>query len=118
MSNPIQLPVLIASLATKVDGSVKITLETRELGGEEASKLFSLRGSEAWCLIAPESFTEENVKLPTEKADPAVGTKTPSQRLRAVLWRLHEQSHSGTDFESFYRIKMEGIIEQLKGKLD
>jgi hypothetical protein len=118
MSQPIQLPVLIASLATKVDGSIKVTLVTRELGGDDAARLFSLRGSEAWALIAPQEFTEDSVKLPTEKADPSVGTKTPSQRLRGVLYRLWEQNRSGTDFESFYRIKMEGIIEQFKGRLD
>ncbi len=93
-------------------------METRELAGNEAAKLFDLRGTEAWVLIAPSEFKEEDVKLPTERADPSIGSKTPSQRLRAVLYRLHEQSRSGTDFESFYRIKMEGIIDQLKGKLE
>lgn len=118
MSTPIQLPVIITSLATKVDGSIKISMETRELSGQDSAKLFELRGSEGWAILSPNEIKDEDVKLPTEKADPAVGTKTPSQRLRAVLWRLHEQSHSGTDFESFYRIKMESIIEQLKGKLE
>lgn len=118
MSNPIQLPVLIAGLATKVDGSIKLTLETRELGGAEASRLFDLRNTEAWCLIQPQEFTEDSVKLPTERADPAVGAKTPSQRMRAIIYRLWEQSRSGTDFESYYRIRMDGLNEQLKAKLD
>jgi hypothetical protein len=117
VSQPIQLPALIGAIATKVDGSVKITLETREFKPEEAARIFQLRGSEAWVLIAPTAFSEEDVKLPTEKADPATGTKTPSQRLRAVLYRLWEQNRSGTDFESFYRLTLERVIEQFKEKL-
>ena len=118
MSNPITLPVIISSLATKVDGSIKIAMETRELNGEDSARMFDLRGTEAWVLISPSEIKDEDVKLPTERADPSIGTKTPSQRLRAVLYRLWEQSHGVTDFESFYRIKMESIIDSLKGKLE
>lgn len=118
MNRPIQLPVLITSLATKVDGSIAIKLETRELDHNDSATLFEMRGAEAWAIISPSEIKDEDVKLPTERADPSIGTKTPSQRLRAVLYRLWEQGKSGTDFESFYRIKMEAIIEQLKGKLE
>ena len=117
MSNPIQLPVLVTSLATRVDGAIKITLETRELSGQDSATLFDLRGTEAWVIIAPSEIKEEDVNLPTERADPALGTKTPSQRLRGVLFRLWQQNGGGTDFESFYRIKLESIIDQLKAKL-
>lgn len=112
----IQVPVLIAGLATKVDGSIKITLETRELPPTDAAELFSMRNAEAWAVIAPTVMKE--VSLPTERADPSIGKKTPSQRLRAVIYRLWEQTNSGSDFESFYRIKMDSIIEQLKARLE
>lgn len=112
------LPVLVAGLATKVDGSVKITLETREFKSEAATALFALRNQEAWAILAPNEISEEDVKLPTEKADPAIGVKTPSQRLRAVLYRLWEQTKSGMDFETYYRTNLEKIIEQLKGRLE
>lgn len=114
----VQLPVLITSLATKVDGSVKIILETRELNSDHAAKLFELRGAEAWVLIAPTEFKDEDVSLPHERADPAIGRKTPSQRLRAVIYRLWEQRNPGTDFESYYRITLEKVIDQFKGKLE
>lgn len=117
MSQPIQLPILLGNMATKKDGSIKGSWETRELSGTDVAKLFDLRNSEAWMILSPSEMSEEDVKLPTEKADPAVGTKTPSQRLRAVLYRLWEQSRGGTDFESYYRVKMEGLIDQLKERL-
>jgi len=111
----ITLPVLITSIASKVDGSVKITLETRELPAQEAANLFALRSLEAWAVLAPNQITEVN--LPKEKADPSLGTKTPSQRLRNILY-IYWQQHKNGDFESYYRIQIEKIIEQLKERLD
>jgi hypothetical protein len=118
MNKPVQLPVLIDGLSTRKDGSIKIVMETRELGHDDSATLFELRGAEAWAIISPSEIKEEDVKLPTEKPDPAVGQKTPSQRLRAVLYRYWEQHNSGTDFESFYRIKLEQIIDKFKEKLE
>jgi hypothetical protein len=74
-------------------------------------------GAEAIKALFHEIVKEEDVKLPTEKADPSVGQKTPSQRLRAVLYRLWQQSSGGVDFESFYRMRLESIIDQVKDKL-
>jgi hypothetical protein len=116
VSNQIQVPVLIAGLATKVDGSIKITLETQELTPQASADLFGLRGAMAWAVIAADEMKE--VTLPSERPDASIGQKTPGQRLRAVMYRLWEQTGSGVDFESFYRLRMESIIEQLKGKLE
>lgn len=44
-------------------------------------------------------------------------TKTPSQRLRGVLYVLWEQTGKSGDFETFYRQKMEGLINLIKNKL-
>ena len=77
MSNPVSLPVLITSLSTKVDGSVAIKLETRELNSQASALLFDMRGSEAWAILSPSELKDEDVKLPTERADPSIGQKTP-----------------------------------------
>lgn len=118
MNQAMQVPVLIQGLSTKADGSIKIVMETRELGGVDAARLFDLRNREAWAVIAPTEIREEDVKLPTERPDPAVGTKTPSQRLRAVLYLTWKQANVTTDFESFYLIHLERIISQYKERLD
>jgi hypothetical protein len=44
-------------------------------------------------------------------------TKTPSKRLRNVLYRLWEQENEG-EFKDFYKTKMEILIEHFKNKLD
>lgn len=112
----VTLPVIISGIATKVDGSIKISIETRELPATQAADLFSLRNQEAWCLLAPEGV--DTAVLPDEKPDASLGTKTPSQRLRNVLYVYWQQHGKQGDFESFYKSKMEQIIEQLKEKLD
>lgn len=116
MSNNITLPVLITGIASKVDGSVKVTLETRELPAQEAANLFALRNLEAWAILSPNQLNEVN--LPKEKADPSLGTKTPSQRLRNVLYVMWQQHGKNGDFEEYYRIKLDNIIEQLKDRLE
>jgi hypothetical protein len=118
MTKIVQVPVLISSLATKVDGSIKVVLETRELSAQDSATLFELRGAEAWAFISPSEISAEDVKLPSEKADPSIGQKTPSQRLRNVLYRVWQQRGGTTDFESFYRITLDGIIAKYKEKLE
>lgn len=109
------LPVLITGIASKVDGSIKVTLETRELPPQEAANLFALRNLESWAVLAPNEIKEVN--LPEEKADASLGKKTPSQRLRSVLY-VYWQQHKQGDFESFYQSKMEQLIEQIKEKIE
>jgi len=116
MSDYITLPVLVTGLATKVDGSIKITLETRELPAQEAANLFALRNLESWAVLSPNELKEIN--LPKEKADPSLGTKTPSQRLRNVLYVYWTQHGKQGNFEEYYRIQLEKIIEQLKDRLE
>lgn len=113
----VQLPVIISGLATKVDGSIKIALETREMSPQDSAILFDLRGTEAWAVLASEELKE--VKLPDERPDQTIGKKTSAQRLRAVLYRVWQQrGGNGVDFESWYRVTMERIIDQYKEKLE
>lgn len=116
MSKEVTLPVLIAGLQSKVDGSIKITLETRELNPNSAANLFEMRNREAWAVLAPNRI--EEVNLPKEQADATLQNKTPSQRLRNVLYILWKQNGSQGDFESYYKTQMEKMIEKLKDKIE
>lgn len=45
-------------------------------------------------------------------------TKTHSQRLRAVFYRCWEQDKEGyQDYETYYKYKMETLIDHFKAKL-
>lgn len=91
MNNYIQLPVLIAGMRTKVDGSIKIELETRELTPDMAGSLYGMRNAEAWVVIAPSKMTD--VEIPKSAPEAGLNAKTPSSRLRAVMFVKWKQQN-------------------------
>lgn len=117
MSAPVKLPAIFDKAETLKDRSVKLIFVTRELSGEDVGRLFGMRGSECWLLLAPDD-TLDSVDVPTVKPDTGANQKTPSQRLRAVLFVLWSQLGRPGDFEDFYRQKVERVVEQYKAKLD
>ena len=115
------LPVSVETIATRHDGSVKIVMGTYELNTQSAVKLFDLRKSEALMYLSSDNISQEELdaldgfKLDAEKTD----GKTPSQRLRAVLyvyWKQHKQKE--IEFDIFYLKYMNRTIEKIKDKLD
>ena len=120
MSNPVSLPVLITTLSTKVDGSIKIVLETRELDGKDSARLFDMRGSEAWAIISPSELKDDEVHIPTERPDPDVSTKTPSKRLRDRMFVFYEKVVHGdrADFDMWYVRELDRIGQRYLEKVD
>jgi hypothetical protein len=115
------LPVGVETIATRHDGSVKIVMGTYELNTESAVKLFDLRKTEALMYLSSENISQEELdaldgfKLSSEKND----GKTPSQRLRSVLyvyWKQHKQND--IEFDIFYLRYMNRLIDRIKDKLD
>lgn len=98
---------IIDKVSTLKDWSVRISLVTRALSPTQMAELFFWVNKEILAI----NIDEWN------KHD-----KSPSQRLREVLYRLFEKSNDqeryNNEFELFYRAKLERIIEQLKEKLD
>jgi hypothetical protein len=117
VSDLITLPVMFINPVFKVDGSVKLVFETRELPGSEIAILADYRQKEGWLLFSANEL-KEDTKIPDEKADSMTGQKTQAQRLRGVIYRLWEQNGRKGDSENYYRSIMEGLIEQLKEKLE
>lgn len=106
----------ITSLTAKVDGSLGMRVVTPELSNEEKTEFFNIQNKNIILTITPidEPFTE-SVEVKSE-----VDEKTPSQRLRGVLfilWKQEYQDKYGT-FNEFYQKTMERIIDQYKLKLD
>lgn len=113
----IQFPVVFHRLGTLVDGSVRITLDTRELESASMTELFDLRGKEGWAVFKPSKIKEEELNLPDLPSYPK-GKKSPSKRLRNVLWVAWNQNGSPGDFEEFYEIWIERLIDSVKEKLN
>lgn len=109
-----QTPSLIQKIQTLVDGGVKLSVITQELSAEEMAKLFELKGKAGWFLFKENPIKEEEVvDLPEIKPE-FVGEKTPSQRLRAVIFVHWENTRPTKTFEEFYRKEMERIINRYK----
>jgi hypothetical protein len=116
---PIKCNVILNSVRTRRDNSLGLSLETPELTNEAMLVFLRLRGINLDMTLEP---MEQGAEVPLEvKAE--IDAKTPSQRLRAVLYALfaHEKETGKTPkdelFEVFYARKVERIIEWLKTKL-
>lgn len=117
MSQKVTLPAIFTGIQSKVDGSYKLTFNTREFGGQDAAVLLAMANMECWLLVAPDDSLD-SVDVPKARPDAGTGQKTPGQRLRGVLFVLWSQSGKPGDFEDWYRQKLEGLISQYKSKLD
>lgn len=110
----IKLPVYIVGYSRKQDMSCSVRLETQELTGEQLLELDEHYQKFGWFIF---SENEVNLKdIPTEEAEDK--NKTPSKRLRAVIFILWKQEGEQGDFESYYRAKVEKLIDFIKTKLD
>ena len=108
----------IEKIETRADRTLKIVIGTaREMSAEEKALLFSLADKEGYTLHSMhDDITEADI--PDEKPDKMTGGKTQAQRLRGVIYRVWESQGSKGSSEDHYRRTMEGIISQLKEKLE
>jgi isopentenyldiphosphate isomerase len=114
----IVLPAQIESIASRKDKTIRLTLGTQELSPNTSAQLFSMNQDFCYIAIKTESFLQNELNIIDDlKAD--MNAKTPSQRLRNILYRNFEQNNEGyKDFNTFYISMMEKICEHYKNKLD
>lgn len=111
----IQTELQIKRVSMKPDGSVSFSAETPELSDEVLLSFRGLSKTIVNVLLEPQSGSHEVLKV-KERVD---GGKTPSQRLRGVLFVRWEQLGRPTnDFEHWYSMAMEKLIDSIKEKLD
>ncbi len=112
------LPAIISPPRLRKDRSASISFDTRELTSTEIITIMGYQGTEGWLTF---SANEETIPEPP-KETAEVDEKTPSERLKNVLYAYFKQEtehgrYVGL-FETFRREKMEVIIEQVKKKLE
>lgn len=110
------LPAQLNPPRIRRDGSCSISVDTRELTSEELFTIMSLRNLEGWFSFAP---NQDDIEIPEESAE--LDEKSPSQRLKSVLYVLYKQETEAGRFvglfETFRKEKMEQLIEFIKRKL-
>lgn len=116
----ITLAGILEGVQTRKDKTLKLTFGSQELPPNEAGKIMAMANSFCFVSFKPESFTETEKEMMAQiKADMLTNNaKTPSQRLRSVIYILFTHNNEGfNNFDSFYTHKMEQIISHLKTKL-
>jgi len=108
----------VESLSTRQDNTVVVKFGTQEMDASEAGKLFHFRNKYCKFLLTDDNITTLEEELVSASSITASKSKSPSQRLRAVLFRVHEQSGLDIDFEQYYLTECERIIEHYKTKLN
>jgi len=114
-----QIPAELITYGKLRDRGFKVTFETGELSPEQVANIHYASSKVGWLAFAPDPFaTAELDELDKIKVEFNDMGKPPSQRLRAVLYRMYEQKPEGyKTFIDFYNAKMETIIEHFKNKL-
>jgi len=110
----------VNKVSTLADGSMSINIHTQELNDDTMTRIFALRKTPGMVLISSDDITQAEVDVVENyTSDYEVGkTKTSSQRLRAVLYRVWEQGDQKYDFPIWYESTIERIINKYKTTLD
>lgn len=114
------IPAVLESYRSLKDKTLKITFETNELNSQELLGIVENLNAFGYLAFKKEPFKEEErqamEQLQTNYDDQG---KTPSQRLRAVLYVLYTKDNAGFDtFVRFYDHHLEKLINHFKKKLD
>lgn len=112
----ITIPAEITGIKRLKNKTVNIGLNTHELTPDQFAGLMVL---EDYCIVALKAvdFTPDEVKSLDDVESP-FKTKTPSQKLRDVLFIAFKQDPEGYDtFNKYYNYKMNNFIENIKRDL-
>lgn len=110
----IQSQGVITTISSKQDGSLGLRVATPELSTDEKALFMEIQGLNLDITFKPLDFeTKEIAEVKSE-----VDRKTPSQRLRSVLYLYWEQEGRAGDFNDYYNRNMNKIIESIKAKLE
>lgn len=115
----ITLAAEFEGMQSRADKSWKLVFGTQELTPEEIGKIGGAQNNVCFLAINPNPFTSEQEKIVSQtKAELAEEGKSPSQRLRGVLFVAWKNDSMGYDnFHDYYIVQMEKIISHFKSKL-
>lgn len=117
MGNLVTFGAEIKSVKKLANGTMDVVLNTQIQDPQAMASIFSLQDF-CYTMLKNEHFTkEEEEAIQDMKAD-SFG-KTPSQRLRNILYVKFEQDNKGfKDFQDFYKHNMESFINLIKNDLN
>ena len=106
---------VVEGLRTRNDGSIAVTLASQEMDSSQGANLLQLRNKFVKVLLSDSNITPIEEKLVDETSiSGGKKAKSPSQRLRAVMFRVHEAYNIKQDFDAWYAGEIERMIEEYK----
>lgn len=110
----IKTNLIIGSISSRKDGSLRFSAETPELNSLEKVAWMELQGKSLEALFNPLDEVAREVVEIKESTD----LKSPSERLRGVIYVYWKENVNDGDFTSYYHRAMDRIIDKWKEKLD
>lgn len=114
MSKAITCDVVLSSASTRADGSLGLRFSTPELTPADKTAFFELLNQNLKMLLQP----AEGQPAELHDVKQEFENKTPSMRLRAVLFVEWKQAKEPGLFEDYYRHRMSRLIDSIKAKLN
>lgn len=116
------VPVGLGIPKRRADSTASLPFQTNlELSDEEMTEIDRRRLSIGWLMFAETERELEDFHIPNIIVDREAGQKSPSERLRAVIFRVWEQNVEGRkdrqfsqDSDGYYQDTMNRIISQFK----
>lgn len=114
------IPGFFESYRSLKDKTLKLVFETQEPTPDQIASIQAALMKSGFMAFHSDPFTNKQLdelkSIQVEFDDP---TKTPSKRLRAVLFLNWKQKNEGySQFHDYYIVHMERIIDHFKEKLD
>lgn len=111
------IAAIVENITTRKDRSLKVVIGTQEVSPAEAGQLFQYMHQLVTVYVCPAAIDNRELEQ-IDRLEPELNNKTQSQRIRAVLYLLHQQANEGfKTFDEYYKAKTEMYIEHLKSKL-
>ena len=107
-------PAILTVGAPTRENGMRLRIETQELTNEEKLLLLEYNNTFGHFLFSANPLQERDIPKEAAKRE----GKTPSERLRGVLYLIHKEN-GGTDanFYEYYLLHMEKIIMHYKNKI-
>lgn len=110
----------LVGFSSKVDGSLSLRVNTQEVDEGEIADIASCRNAFGWWHFFPNQEQDVEDAPPETDAHRDDG-KSPSQRLRDIMYVLHKemqkQGLTNVPFQTFYLQSFEKICEHYKAKI-
>ena len=116
----ITIPAMLDGYRSLKDKTIKLSFETNELTPLQVAEIASALNSFGFLAFKNVAFVKSELDtLDSIEVDYNDTGKTPSQRLRGVLFRNFEKDAEGfKSFATYYEHHMEKITNHFKSKLD